>query len=94
MARAVHPLFVAVLAACLVAALGLSGSAADEAAGRKMVGIYELKKGDFSIKVTNWGATLMSVILPDSRGNDMICLLFLSRVAGSLLLYVHELEGL
>jgi aldose 1-epimerase len=72
MARAVHPLFVAVLAACLVGALGLSGGAADEAAGRKMVGVYELKKGDFSIKVTNWGATLMAVILPDSRGNDML----------------------
>ncbi|KAF8703326.1 hypothetical protein HU200_032124 [Digitaria exilis] len=36
-----------------------------------MVGVYELKnkKGDFSIKVTNWGATLMSVIVPDSKGN-------------------------
>jgi aldose 1-epimerase len=72
MARALHPLFVAVLASCLVAALGLSGGAADAAAGRKMVGVYELKKGDFSIKVTNWGATLMSVVLPDSRGNDML----------------------
>jgi aldose 1-epimerase len=73
MARAAHPLFVAVLASCIVAALGLSGGAADEAAGRKTVGVYELKKGDFSIKVTSWGATLMSVvILPDSRGNDML----------------------
>ncbi|CAM0945546.1 unnamed protein product [Alopecurus aequalis] len=68
MARAVHPLFVAVLASCLVA-LGLSSGAADAAAERKMVCVYELKKGDFSIKITNWGATLMSVILPDSRGN-------------------------
>uniref|UniRef100_N1QQQ1 Aldose 1-epimerase n=1 Tax=Aegilops tauschii TaxID=37682 RepID=N1QQQ1_AEGTA len=49
-------------------ALGLSGRA-DAAAETKTVGVYELKKGDFSIKVTNWGATLMSVILPDSRGN-------------------------
>ncbi|XP_047077621.1 galactose mutarotase-like [Lolium rigidum] len=69
MARALHPLFVAVLASCLVTVLGLSGGAADAGAGRKMVGVYELKKGDFSIKVTNWGATLMSVVLPDSRGN-------------------------
>jgi len=39
-------------------------------AARKTVGVYELKnkKGDFSIKVTNWGATLMSVIVPDSKG--------------------------
>jgi aldose 1-epimerase len=36
----------------------------------KTVGVYELKnkKGDFSIKVTNWGATLMSVLVPDSKG--------------------------
>ncbi|QCD92574.1 aldose 1-epimerase [Vigna unguiculata] len=30
--------------------------------------LFELKKGDFSIKVTNWGATLVSVILPDKNG--------------------------
>uniref|UniRef100_A0ACD5Z1M2 Uncharacterized protein n=1 Tax=Avena sativa TaxID=4498 RepID=A0ACD5Z1M2_AVESA len=71
MARSLHPLSVAVLVSCLVA-LGLSGGgdADDAVAGRKMVvGVYELKKEDFSIKVTNWGATLMSVVLPDSRGN-------------------------
>lgn len=39
------------------------------AAPRKRVGIYELKKGNFSVKVTNWGATITSVILPDSKGN-------------------------
>ncbi|KAM0888296.1 hypothetical protein ACQ4PT_028443 [Festuca glaucescens] len=68
MARALHLLFVAVLASCLVAVLGLSGGAADAVApgGRWLVS--ELRKGDFSIKVTNWGATLMSVVLPDSRG--------------------------
>jgi len=35
-------------------------------AARKTVGVYELKnkKGDFSIKVTNWGATLLSVLTP------------------------------
>ncbi|KAI4965681.1 hypothetical protein ZWY2020_051136 [Hordeum vulgare] len=63
--RMARALLVVVLATCFVA-LGLPGGAAAE---RKIVGIYELKKGDFSIKVTNWGATLMSVILPDSRGN-------------------------
>ncbi|XP_037481610.1 galactose mutarotase-like [Triticum dicoccoides] len=36
---------------------------------RKMVGIYMLKKGDFSMKVTNWGATIMSIIVPDNKGN-------------------------
>ncbi|WVZ85941.1 LOW QUALITY PROTEIN: hypothetical protein U9M48_032797, partial [Paspalum notatum var. saurae] len=49
--------------------LAILASHAD--AARKMVGVYELKnkKGDFSIKVTNWGATIMSVIVPDSKGN-------------------------
>ncbi|KAL2456717.1 Galactose mutarotase-like superfamily protein [Abeliophyllum distichum] len=32
------------------------------------LGIYELKKGDFSIKVTNFGARIVSVILPDKNG--------------------------
>ncbi|XP_058096578.1 uncharacterized protein LOC131242150 [Magnolia sinica] len=38
-------------------------------ATRKYVGMYELKKGNFSVKLTNWGATVVSVILPDSKGN-------------------------
>lgn len=55
------------LPVALLLCLALAGSAG---AARKMVGVYELKnkKGDFSIKVTNWGATLMSVIAPDSEG--------------------------
>ncbi|XP_023515676.1 aldose 1-epimerase [Cucurbita pepo subsp. pepo] len=32
------------------------------------VGIYELRRGDFSIKLTNYGATILSVILPDKNG--------------------------
>ncbi|CAL5016569.1 unnamed protein product [Urochloa decumbens] len=52
------------LALMCVAASALDGGAS----ARTMVGVYELKKGDFSVKVTNWGATIMSVILPDSRG--------------------------
>ncbi|XP_037489178.1 galactose mutarotase-like [Triticum dicoccoides] len=49
---------------CLVAsALVCVGEA------RKMVGVYMLKKGDFSVKVTNWGATIMSIIVPDNKGN-------------------------
>ena len=57
------PLLLALLCAC-VAALG----PANAAAGRKMVGVYELKAGDFSVSVTNWGATITSVVLPDSKG--------------------------
>ncbi|KAL3819437.1 hypothetical protein ACJIZ3_005342 [Penstemon smallii] len=32
------------------------------------IGIYELKKGDFSVKITNYGATVLSVIVPDRNG--------------------------
>lgn len=32
--------------------------------------VYELKKGDFSIKITNYGATVLSVILPDKNGDE------------------------
>ena len=32
------------------------------------IGIYEIKKGDFSVKITNYGATIISVLLPDKHG--------------------------
>uniref|UniRef100_A0A0A0LPC7 Uncharacterized protein n=1 Tax=Cucumis sativus TaxID=3659 RepID=A0A0A0LPC7_CUCSA len=32
------------------------------------VGIYELKRGDFSIQLTNYGATILSLILSDKNG--------------------------
>jgi len=31
--------------------------------------LFELKKGDLTLKVTNWGATLVSLVLPDKNGN-------------------------
>ncbi|KAL0350913.1 UNVERIFIED_CONTAM: Aldose 1-epimerase [Sesamum radiatum] len=34
----------------------------------KWAGIYEIKKGDFSVKVTNYGARILSVVLPDKNG--------------------------
>lgn len=34
----------------------------------KGIGIYELKRGGFSLKVTNYGATVLSLILPDKNG--------------------------
>jgi len=60
-------LFLALL--CVVVA---SAPAANAAGARKTVGVYELKKGDFSVKVTNWGATIMSVVVPDSRGTTLV----------------------
>ncbi|XP_060194462.1 uncharacterized protein LOC132623688 [Lycium barbarum] len=32
------------------------------------IGIYELKKGDFFVKITNYGARIISVFLPDKNG--------------------------
>lgn len=32
------------------------------------IGIYELNNGHFSVKLTNWGATIVSVFLPDKNG--------------------------
>ncbi|KAI3726087.1 hypothetical protein L1987_65884 [Smallanthus sonchifolius] len=32
------------------------------------IGIYELNNGHFSIKCTNWGAAIISVLLPDKNG--------------------------
>ncbi|KAL6990325.1 aldose 1-epimerase [Sarracenia purpurea var. burkii] len=34
------------------------------------VGIYELKTGDFSVKLTNWGATILSFLVPDKYGKS------------------------
>ncbi|XP_071709985.1 uncharacterized protein [Rutidosis leptorrhynchoides] len=33
------------------------------------IDIYELNNGHFSVKFTNWGATIISVFLPDKYGN-------------------------
>ncbi|KAK8961641.1 hypothetical protein KSP40_PGU008288 [Platanthera guangdongensis] len=38
------------------------------AAPGKTAAIYELTKWDFYLTLTNWGATILSVILPDSKG--------------------------
>lgn len=50
---------------CILAVLG-SVNAHTE---KEKVGIYELKRGDMSLKFTNWGATLVSFVLPDKNGS-------------------------
>lgn len=32
------------------------------------IGVYEIKKGNFSVKLTNYGARIISVVLPDKNG--------------------------
>ncbi|KAF8703328.1 hypothetical protein HU200_032126 [Digitaria exilis] len=52
---------------CVAAAASAVASGAGVGA-RKMVGVYELRMGDFSVKVTNFGARVMSIVLPDAKG--------------------------
>lgn len=35
---------------------------------KREIGIFELKRGDLSVKFTNWGATIVSVLVPDKHG--------------------------
>lgn len=57
------------LLALLCGLIAASAQLATAGAGaRKMVGVYELRKGDFSVKVTNFGARVMSIVFPDSKG--------------------------
>lgn len=48
----------------ILAASGFASGSATE----KNVGVFELKKGDISVKLTNWGATIISLVLPDKHG--------------------------
>jgi hypothetical protein len=64
------------LALCLLLALaffffqslGFFHATTFAAPRRTTVGIYQLSKGDFSLRITNLGATLLSLFFPDSSG--------------------------
>lgn len=48
-------------------------------AEKEEVGIYELKRGDFTVQLTNFGAIVLSVILPDKNGFPLFlisCLIY------------------
>uniref|UniRef100_A0ACD5X334 Uncharacterized protein n=1 Tax=Avena sativa TaxID=4498 RepID=A0ACD5X334_AVESA len=60
MARA--PAFLALM--CLVVS-----SLAGGAEAKNNVSVYMLKRGNFSVKMTNWGATIMSIVVPNSKGH-------------------------
>ncbi|KAG9154510.1 hypothetical protein Leryth_014953 [Lithospermum erythrorhizon] len=47
-------------------------------------GIYEIKKGDFSVKVTNYGARIVSVFLPHKDGNVEDVVLGYDTIEGAL----------
>lgn len=37
-------------------------------ASKHEIGIYEINNGHFSVKFTNWGATIVALLLPDKNG--------------------------
>lgn len=41
---------------------------ANGAEKKEQIGVFELKKGDVSVKFTNWGATIVSLLVPDRHG--------------------------
>ncbi|MED6158339.1 hypothetical protein PIB30_031861 [Stylosanthes scabra] len=45
-----------------------SGLVNGSSSKHEKIGVFELKKGDLSLKVTNWGASIVSLILPDKYG--------------------------
>lgn len=36
--------------------------------GAEEIGVYQLQRGDFSVNITNYGATVISVVAPDRNG--------------------------
>ena len=32
---------------------------------KEKIGIFELKEGNFTVKLTNWGASIVSLVVPD-----------------------------
>lgn len=60
------------LVLCLSVVLLALGSGGVEARkrGKQSLGFYELRRGEFSMVVTNWGATILSVRLPDKNGDQ------------------------
>ncbi|XP_047084458.1 galactose mutarotase-like [Lolium rigidum] len=59
-------LLMCVLVAVVVS---LGGAEARRQQGKGTLGFYELRRGEFSMVVTNWGATILSVRLPDKTGH-------------------------
>lgn len=54
--------------------------------GKGTLGYYELRRGEFSMVVTNWGATILSVRLPDKNGRIDDVVLGYKKIGG----YVND----
>lgn len=57
--------------AIVLLAIGNGGVPGAEARkkGKQSLGFYELRRGEFSMVVTNWGATILAVRIPDKNGD-------------------------
>jgi len=53
--------------AIVLLAVGNGGAEARKQ-GKESLGFYELRRGEFSMVVTNWGATILAVRIPDKNG--------------------------
>lgn len=58
-----------VLLLCLL--LAASAGFVNGSVHKEKIGIFELKKGHLSLKVTNWGASIVSLVLPDKNGTHL-----------------------
>lgn len=52
----------------LLLAVALPSVAGATTDAGKEIGVYELKRGNFSVKFTNYGARMISLVLPDRNG--------------------------
>jgi aldose 1-epimerase len=59
-----------ILLCCLIllAAFGVVNGSTKE----QEIGFYLLKKGDISVNFTNWGASIVSLFLPDKHGMSFL----------------------
>lgn len=53
---------------CFLLLLALLFSNYNGCKAKTQINVYELRKGDFSLNFTNFGATMLSAILPDKHG--------------------------
>ncbi|CAL4931276.1 unnamed protein product [Urochloa decumbens] len=59
-----------VLLCLAVALLAIgNGGVAARKLDKQSLGFYELRRGEFSMVVTNWGATILAVRIPDKNGH-------------------------
>ncbi|PAN49413.1 hypothetical protein PAHAL_9G447700 [Panicum hallii] len=54
--------------AIVLLAIGNGGAEARKQ-GKQSLGFYELRRGEFSMVVTSWGATILAVRIPDKNGH-------------------------